>query len=178
MSVTITTDYGTFTGDTIADAQKAERKGRKAAEKERARIEELKALARTRAEAQAFRIVSRQLRGEECPRGWTFFPFGVNGPHSCERIAGADYCDDTLRIETIDGRGTMEVYRNTFLGHCDNGAGFTMAIILRNSDGSESVYAVGTNEGTASAELIPGYTRENFRLTKRAEAMEPAEQVA
>ena len=170
MPVSITTDYGTFTGSTIGEAQKAERKARKLAEKERSRVEALRNVARQRAEAEAFRIVRWKLRDQETPRGWRFYPYGLTGIYSCNRIAGQDYDDDTLKIETSDGTGSMSVYRNTFIGHVENGAGFTIAILLRDGDGKERIFAVGTHEGVATCELIPGYTRSDFRLTMRAES--------
>ena len=170
MSVSITTDNGTFTADTIREAQKAERKARKVAEKERDRTNALRAVARDRAQAEAFRVVRWKLGNEETPRGWRFFPYGITGMFSCNRIMGQDYADDTLKIETENGNGTMEVYRNTFAGHVENGAGFTIAIALKGSDGEERIFAVGTHEGVASCEFIPGFTRADFRLTNRAES--------
>lgn len=170
MSFTITTDYGTFVGTTLKEAQANERKGRKLAEKERARTESIREIAEIRAEAKAFRIVRFLLQQQESPRGWRFFPDGVNGPHSCNRFPGEPYCDDKLRIETGNGIGEMPIHRNTFLGYVMDGAGYCLAIALRNHDGTESIYSVGVNDGIAASVLIPGYTRNNFRLTNRAEA--------
>ena len=168
--VTITTDYGTFEADTMKEAQALERKARKLAEKERQRIEGLREVARHNAKARGFNILAHKVKNNSFPSAWTYYPADAPGPHSVKVIGRKEeYDDDILEVETEHGRGRLPVYRNSYVGYVMNCAG-AMAIALRNSDGSDSVYSVGVHEGEAQAELLPCVTVDDFRLTKRIES--------
>lgn len=167
-AVTITTEFGVFSADTIKEAVKAVEKGEKLARQEAARVSELRDIARCRAEALGFRIVARKLRGEQPLRGWAYVPHQEGANQSVVRTTGQDYGDDVLNIDTAKGAGKMNVYRNSYQGYIEDTAGYAMAIVIRLESGKLDICAVGAYDGVAACVHLPGYTLDDFRFDPAA----------
>lgn len=168
--VTLETQHGRFTAETVKDAEKLAKKAAREAEKRDAAISELRKVANVRADAQAFRILRMKASENGIPRGWAVRPVGMpHGTTTVKRAAEEFFGDDVLVIETEDGRGEMNIYRNSFVGHIENGAGWTIAVVLR-ADGVDRVFAVGTHEGQAQGVNLKGMVEvEDFPARRMAE---------
>lgn len=102
--------------------------------------------------------------GKPFPSGWRFQPAGT--PHtSARQIPGDHGRSCNVEIETESGKGACDFYGARFIGSVENGAGWTIAIAMQDSQPGAPVvvYSVGACEGEIGTEKLPNVTPEHFR---------------
>lgn len=159
---TIKTDDGEFSGETLADATKQAKAAARRAAKIEAERSKLRDWARTKARAEAWRILDRKIRGESFPRGWRFHEAGsqYSPTKQLANEFSAHRC--SVRVETEDGTADESFYGCQFIGTIDKGNGYTMAIVLRNGSQTQ-ILAVAVHEGQLGFEQVDGVALDEFR---------------
>lgn len=158
----IETDYGTFEGETEKEALKLLAKGKKAHAKTEVERQERNKLACLRADAMAYKLLRRMLKGEQFPRGWVCSAPGQ--PYSAIRQDALPDGRMGTRFVCEDGEFVDRFYGYTVVSAVTNGSGYAMAFFLRcDSTGEVEAYAVGA-EGSAGAWVeVPGLTVAHFQ---------------
>lgn len=174
MATTISNEYGTFTGETEAEALKLAKKGKREWEKRARELDAIKAVALTRAEACGFRVLSLAL-GNGIPKGWAVEEAKAPGTFGPLWACGTDdEGNEVHEVETVDGRGKFATRRGTVRGVVVNVFRFAVAVIARSHSREEYVYAVGTHEGVAELTKIPTLTLDAFRKRCSGSDLKPA----
>jgi hypothetical protein len=162
--VKIETEHGTYTGETVKDAQRAMRKGEKAAEKERLARHERYQLAKLRADAEAYRMLCRK-----AGNGFTKWELARRGDKWCHvQVSDADtsYPRDVVKFEIAEATDRCAVhncgYSPKVLGVVTNAGGWSVGVFFQDSAGAVELYALGANADTLAFSLVPGVTMEDF----------------
>jgi hypothetical protein len=154
--VKLETEFGTYEGSDLKDIKKqmakAERKHR---EKTKQRCLD-GTQAELHARATGFTILDMMLDRESPPSGWRFYPAGHRYGPKVERhtdILHRPY--HVMTYECEGGYATQDHYGYTVVGHVWNGAGHTIAVILKsnNTESSEPPQA-----------LAPGVYKDQIRF--------------
>lgn len=160
--VSITSDLGVFSGETLAEAKKILRK----AEKDKKKADKEYDLAVLRSKAQAYEIAFSKLSGKVQPRGWTFFPRNIiQEVCSCKQRTDLESGRLVLDIEGKEGGFSFMVHKDSdFVGHIENGSGFCVALVFNFSGDSEEVSAIAVNGEHYYLSLVPGIKKEDFKI--------------
>jgi hypothetical protein len=162
--VTITNDYGTFSGETEAKALAAARKGKKEAAKRQEEAGREYNAALTEAAANGFKLLCRVVKGEPVvSRHGEWFPassdasrgvFDCFGEHKTEISAGVLIG----RMEPV----AMSHPGWTFRGLLLDGTGWAVGYLLTNDENvlEDHFYAIGTAGQTMATTRVPGITLE------------------
>lgn len=175
--VSITNDYGIFTGETEADALKAARKGKREAAKRAERRNALAAQAALIATEKGFRMLARVAKGEPFPSGWRFYAAGARWADNLFQ-SGKDWDTHGHHIATEfvtenDTRVTVTHYGMEMVGAVCGGAGFTMCYFLRDgTTGAVECWALASVEGVWYAVPVPSISPEQFATDASEEAKE------
>lgn len=171
MSVTLKTEHGEFTAETVKECEKLARKAeRDAAKADKAR-EERQGIARQRAQATGYRILAASLGGgmSGC---WSYVPLDELTTADAARLHGIH----ELKIETEDGTGTLILPSLAyFAGLIQGASGYALAIHLAGEGTIAGVYAVGTHDGEAVTVDLPGVSPADFALHSRPAPVEVQE---
>lgn len=133
MLVTIETNGETFTADSIAEAKRIERKAKRAETAKAAKDSADAETAYLYARANAWNLLERHLKDEAFPRGWRFhLPGSTYSPCRLDPISDVSWHRKTYSVDCEHGRGLFNLWsdRERLVGTIENGAGFTMAIII------------------------------------------------
>ena len=141
----IENDLGRFEADTERGAKKLLAVAVKAAQAKHAVDSANNDLARLRAQAVGYRILSRKaFEGLAC-RGWAFRDRDdayFKTPDVRSSYDGV--ISEDMTYETEHGKATISHYRAQVLGIVENGSGWTMATVLKAHDGDKvTVHAIG-----------------------------------
>lgn len=170
--VVIETENGRFEAETMKAAQLAAKKAVKKAAELSAIRSQHESAALVNAEALAFRLLAqwhtyKDRDEKQMPRGNRFCPCGtpsfING-----KVISSTYNYSTIDLDTLTGRGTMEVYDRHFIGWIENGCGSAMALVFV-ADGVTTLYAIGCHEGIIQTTRIPsieGFGLDSFRVAR------------
>lgn len=170
--LTITTDYGTFTGETEAEAIKAARKAKREAAKRDAEQAKLREVAYTRAAEKGFRILCRVLEHGKMPRAWRLYRPGDKWAENLfARSVETDFHGfptGTAFVVESPGEGQSRVmvghYGCEMVGAVCGGAGFTLCYFLRDrTTGEVECRALGCHMGVYATERVPTVTPEMFQ---------------
>ncbi len=163
-------DHGTYEADDEKALMKLVRAGAKRAAKIAEERKGKYDMACLKAQAQAYRILSRFVEGEtHCPCGWRFYPTGNKYAAkvdilSTERIA--------LNVECEGGRSKAEYYGVRILGTVMSGAGFTIAVFLQDKfSGEESAVAVAVHDDEFAYAVLPNVRPAWFLRDKDEDAV-------
>lgn len=162
MAIELKTEHGTFTGETVREAEELAKKAAREAEKEQGRKDAIRAVAQSRAELAAWRIGYHVLLGNSL-LPWTFYP--KDGFYKSYQVSTRD-TEDEIEIETRDGKGTKTIGIGSYRGCILTAAGDALAVAIADPLRPEIVriFAVGVNESVCEFELIPNVTAERFKL--------------
>lgn len=168
MAITITTDYGTFTGETEKAALKAARKGRAEAAKRNEAAGREYQTALTHAAENGFRILCRVVRGEPIVTR-----HGEWVPPTSDQSRGVFDCFASDKTEILPGvllERTEAVALShpgwTFRGLLLNGSGWAVGYILtENETGEDHFYAIGTAGQSFATTRVPSVTLEMLAPT-------------
>lgn len=141
----IENELGRFEADTERAAKALLRKAVKASQAKHAVDSENNDLARLRAQAVGYRILSRKANEGFACRGWSFH--GRDDASFKAPVMRSSYdgvISEDMTYETEHGKATISHYRQQVLGIIENGSGWTMATILKSHDGGKvTVFAIG-----------------------------------
>lgn len=168
MQVTIETDAGRFTAESIAEARKIERKAKAEESRKRKEAEANHEMARLLSKSNGYDFLYRAASGKEWPRGWIFHPVG-NQYSPCRQVESDSWGYRKYEFDGEKGRAIQEFWSESIrlVGTIENGAGFTKAIIvetqeLNTGEWMESCMALGIFGDQIAVEPVPGITKEMF----------------
>lgn len=149
---TITTDHGTFEGETLELATAA---AKKAARKEKARAKvrnKLHDQARQEGKAIAYDFLVRKLEDKEMPKGWRYYEahtelgrkYGVRVDDERDSALWGTHRERLHIFATSAYGATYDLSGHRLVGSVMNGAGFHTALWLKDdSTGKVEGYAIG-----------------------------------
>lgn len=165
MTFTIKTDYGEFTGETMKEAVKAQKRGEKEQAEKGKREQELRRIARLHAESEAYHVLRFATEGRLKDISWRFYPTDCDkhyGFHVTVEQTYSGHHDTTVSVETENGKWTEQFFGYECLGAVMNGAGYYIVIFLRGSTTNE-IYAItpsvyeGQNYHVELPKLMPDW---------------------
>lgn len=156
---------GRFEAETEKQAKALLRKARKAYQAKEAADSVNYQLARLRAEAQAYRIMTTRSSTEGFPRGWRLKP--IDGNAYCVQSVYVDYRTE-WRVDTGNEQAQSHFHGAQPYEYIENGAGYCIALVFRNPKTNERIFhAVGIAADQLCVVEIPGISADMF--AKRAE---------
>lgn len=172
MQVTIKTDSGEFTADSIKEARKLEAKAKREEAKRHKEEAENYDIAKTESEALAFRIIEMALRSEKMPKAMSY-----RSPQSEHPEAWLERDKDSTYYGKISVRilkrneyhtGTKDFYwRDKLLGYVWYYYGCALIHVHHNNSENPVWLAVGVHKGVLAFTEIPsqiGLSVEKFRM--------------
>lgn len=178
--VAIETEHGRFEAETEKEALKAARAAKRVAAAQQKQREADYKVAVLRAEANGYRILSRVATGN-VPRGWIYYR--PTDRYSAVQVTVkvdcmGEHAYHEATYETDGGRLTVAHHGYTVDGVVADGAGFVMAVFLRENRRAEENslcpvapegYAIGVEGESWCLRELPGVRPETFAREGAAE---------
>ena len=160
----IETSLGRFEGETEKQAKALMRKAKKAHDEQQAIDSANYQLAYVRAQAQAYAIMSRKVKGEGMPQGWRLLP--ITASSYCVREVYEDYQAQWV-VDVGNAQAQSGFHGARPYEYIENGAGFCIALVFRNPKTEERiVHAVGVEGNQLAVVEVYGVQAEDFRLAR------------
>jgi hypothetical protein len=159
--LTLTTEHGTFTGESMREVQRAAAEAARDARKQALQTAADQKQAQLYAYEHGYRLLLRLVEGQGMPPGWRVI--STNDRYaSCQLVTG-ETGNPMLRIQGEQGAGVWEISSSDRVAqYIENGAGFPLAIFLE-VQGTISCHAVGCCGAQVAFARVPGITPELFQ---------------
>lgn len=134
----IENELGRFEAETEKEAKYLLSVARKEEAKKRKQRDADADIAMLRAKDNWYRVISRKIAGEDCPRGWRLLKAGQSYSPATVKFRDSFSYGRVPMVTWYGDHGTAESdhYGYAYLGCVSNGAGFPMAVFLEDmSDG-------------------------------------------
>lgn len=164
---TIETHLGRFEGETEKAAKALLRKAEKARKAKQLVDNANFQLARVRAEAQAYRIMTTRGNDGLFPRGWRMLP--ITADSYCVQAKTVDFRTE-WQIDTGYGKAQSHFHGSRPVEYIESGAGYCLALVFHNPKTNERIFcAVGIEADQVSVVEIPGIAADMFVCRDAAE---------
>lgn len=158
--ITISNDLGTFSGETMRDAQREFRKAQRAAAAQIKVDSENHERAVLLAKGNAYDIARRMLAGEKMPRGWHVHR--VDSQYSPIQSRLNEIGRRVLAISAEFGKAEWRLFSGERVEYgIENGAGWPIAVQFE-YDGKIQIMAIGVQSDQFAAVEIPGASLDMF----------------
>lgn len=170
--VTIETEHGTYSGETMKEAQAEVRKGEREYAKRRKAEQADADVARLKATAVGYDMLVRIVEKEPMPHGFRL----KDGRHKeFADAVGYDGGAQTIRLSLPGGMVTIRLYVERVTAIVENGAGWDFVLFKTEGPGEPvKGYAIGGQGNQWSIRPLPGLTPDMFRVMReRVPSLEP-----